>query len=270
MRDPRALARVLFEERVLFAGPPGAGKSTLVRALATAQGRPVLTADPGQPAFGPPGAVSRAVLGAGGWISVRSEGLGTLDAVRFRLPLVVAVARLAAASPGALLVDAPGVHTGPAAELLPALAEACGARTVLWLAPPGDRCPVLADLRAAGLRVVRLDSVAEATPGSHPARVRRRTDAWDRWLAGARLHRLPRAALTLAGLLDAAPGWFGRQAVVLDRAGRTLTLGEVAEARPDAFLVRAPAFAVEAAAGLLVRDAGRDADGLLSTLAPPR
>ncbi|QTF92603.1 ATP-binding protein, partial [Halomonas sp. BM-2019] len=116
------LAALLHRHRrVLLAGAPGSGKSTLARVLAAhlAEGGRecrCLSADPGLPGVGPPGAVCLgrwADEGGGGWRLEALAALASLNAARFRLPLVEAARRLARqAGEGVLLVDAPGVIRG--------------------------------------------------------------------------------------------------------------------------------------------------------------
>ena len=131
--QPPLLARKLFERgrRVLLLGAPGVGKSTLAGKLGAelfrrGQSCACISADPGSPLFGVPGSVSLGAWERGGWDVLSCEALCTLDAGRFRLPLVDAVRRLATrAPPGPLLIDAPGAVRGVAgAELLLALVEA--------------------------------------------------------------------------------------------------------------------------------------------------
>ena len=108
---PNIVTAVLAQDRrVLLFGAPGVGKSTLVSMLAAElaqQGRSCwcLGADPGSPLLGLPGAVS---LGhwAGEWQVTAASALCTLDAGRFRLPLVTAVHQLMQQPPqGTLLID---------------------------------------------------------------------------------------------------------------------------------------------------------------------
>jgi ribonuclease Z len=113
------------DRRVLVFGEPGTGKSTLAAALAQALGNTgracsCIGADCGSPAFGVPGAVSLGAWRGEAWKVIEFEALCSLDAARFRLPLVSAVRRLASRAPkGTLLADAPGVVRGVAgSELL--------------------------------------------------------------------------------------------------------------------------------------------------------
>ena len=93
--DAAALVAAVLahDRRVLLVGAPGTGKSTLVNALAAVladSGRTIrcLGADPGSPLFGVPGAVCLGRYARGSWAMEGLEALCTLDAGRFRLPLV--------------------------------------------------------------------------------------------------------------------------------------------------------------------------------------
>ena len=81
--------------RVLVVGAIGSGKSTLVRESCDAVADVVvLSADPGSPELGPPAAVSVGRRVHGAWAIDDVEPLGTLDALRFRVPLMLAVRRI--------------------------------------------------------------------------------------------------------------------------------------------------------------------------------
>ncbi len=81
------------DRRVLLFGQPGIGKTTLTAGLAAQLsdlGRSVwcLSADPGSAVFGAPGAVCLAHWQKAGWSLEGLQALCSLDAARFRLPLV--------------------------------------------------------------------------------------------------------------------------------------------------------------------------------------
>ena len=109
----------------------GIGKSTLATQLAVALAQQqqscwCLNADPGTPAFGVPGTVSLAKWEINHWQVSAHAALCTLDAGRFRLPLVSAVRSLVPQLPDDIvLIDTPGVVRGVAGtELLEALKDA--------------------------------------------------------------------------------------------------------------------------------------------------
>ncbi|HEX7038172.1 MAG TPA: MBL fold metallo-hydrolase [Pseudomonadales bacterium] len=271
--DPAAVAAALpTARRVLVLGPMGSGKSTLAAGLARfwAPDVMVLSADPGTPAFGVPGAVSLGRPWDGGWACVATEPLCTLDAARFRLPLTQAVARLAGrVTEARLLLDAPGLVRGVgAAELLQGFAAAADIDALVLL-DPDALAPLAGDLAALGRPIVRVrpDAAAHRPPRSE--RERYRTELWNAHLAQARSHRLVWSDLHLAGTpppIGAAPAWCGRQVALLRRA-EPVALGEVRGCDQDGLtldLVGAP----DGATTLLVRDAQRNDAGMLAT-APP-
>jgi ribonuclease BN (tRNA processing enzyme) len=261
---------------VLLLGQPGIGKSTLLRQLAKlllAEGRPcqAIGADPGSPAFGAPGAVVLAERRPSGWAPLALEPLCTLDAGRFRLPLVAAVARLARRARGdALLVDGPGVVRGAAGrELLPALVEATAADAVLVLARAGDALPLAGELAALTAAVFPVAAAPGAARPGRRARARRRTARWDGYLSTAVEQALPVGDLAILGTpppLGEPFSWAGRQVALL-RAGTLLALGEVLGLEAGRLRLLAPKAPLRADA-LLVRDAARGPDGLLGTAAP--
>lgn len=278
-REPQGLARTLFEAgpRVLLLGAPGVGKSTLAGELARAlyeQHEPCacVGADPGSPAFGAPGAIGLGVWNADGWRGIASEALCTLDAGRFRLPLIEAVRRLMARAPaGPLLIDAPGVTRGVAgSELVQALVNATGADSLLALVREGGAVPLAQELHALPARVFVSPAAPEAARPGKRARARARTRLWDHHLRGAQTHVLDLEALAILGTApprDLAASWVGRQIAVLDRRQNTHTLGEITSVETSTLTARLP-LAPPAEAVVLVRDAQRMPDGQLGSARP--
>jgi len=268
----RWLAR---ERRVLLLGPSGSGKTTLAAALASrlaSGGRRVacLAADPGAPAFGVPGALCLADWCAGAW-SIRSiEALCTLDAARFRLPLVFAAGHLVRETgAGTLLVDAPGVVRGVAgAELLEPLVQVAAIDLVLVLRRDGQLVPLVEELWGLDLEVVLVRTSEGARRPGQAARGRDRTRLWDQYLAGGVEQTLSLDGLTLIGTPPrrAPEAWQGKQVAFLDH-GRTRAMGEVVGLDGTTLRVRLPAGQTPTST-LLVRDAGRGGDGLLGTAKP--
>ena len=168
---PATVVEKLFagDRRVLLFGQPGIGKTTLAAGLAAqllADRRHVwgLGADPGSPVFGVPGAVCLGIWREQGWSLRRMAGLCSLDAARFRLPLVSAVRALAEeVSDGVLLLDAPGVCRGIAgAELLTSLVQAADIDLVLALLRR-DAPPLLADeMETLGVELACIEASEKA------------------------------------------------------------------------------------------------------------
>ena len=165
--------------RVLLFGAMGTGKSTLAAQLAATLSLHqrscwCLNTDPGSPAFGPPGCVSVARWTQDAWEVVDYAALCTLDAGRFRLPLVTAVRTLAKQLPGeTALIDLPGVVRGASGrELLPALFEATAADTVLAMVTAGKAPPLQDELHSLAADVYLVNAAPEAKqPKSVPGQV---------------------------------------------------------------------------------------------------
>ena len=263
------------QRRVLLLGPSGSGKTTLARSLAAelaVQGRPVqcLVADPGLPGIGVPGALCLADWTGGDW-SVRSmEALCSLDAARFRLPLISALRTLAReVGEGTLLLDTAGVVRGVAgAELLESLVSAVSIDLILVLHPPGQPQPLTGELDALGVEQawVRPSDLARR-PGP-AARARQRTRLWDLHLAGGEVHEVSLEALHLVGTPPrrAQDAWQGKQVAFL-AGGHTRAMGEVLGLDGTALRVRLPQGKAPTDT-LLIRDARRGSDGLLTTGTP--
>jgi ribonuclease BN (tRNA processing enzyme) len=245
----------------------GTGKSTLAAGIAQARAGRVLglSADPGSPAFGLPGAVSLGEWHQQGWRCIDMVPLCTLDAARFRLPLLQAVAQLAhRASEHMLIVDAPGVVRGvAAAEILHGLAELAGIDAVIVLnAEVLDH--LSSDLDTLGCPVFRVPADPAARRPAPGDRKTRRTQRWNAHLADAPAHELPLEALKVVGTPPpfAVPvAWHGRQVALLRRS-ETVAMGEILTLGPDTITIRIP---VEPASAdtLMVRDAQRNAAGAL-------
>jgi ribonuclease Z len=274
---PDLLAERLLrrDRRVLLLGAPGSGKSTLAAALGArihAEGRPVycLAADPGSPAFGAPGALSLVEWRGGTWSLRSAEALCTLDAARFRLPLVSAVRTLAGdADCGTLLVDAPGVVRGVAgAELLESIVQAASIDLLLVLIREDQPVPLAGELASLGLELALVKASEHAHRVGQRARNRERTRLWDQLLAGGAVQTLSLDHLTLVGTPPrrAPEAWQGKQVAFLD-GGRTRALGEVLGLEGTRLRVRLLP-GQRPTTTLLVRDAGRGGDGLLGTAKP--
>jgi ribonuclease BN (tRNA processing enzyme) len=262
--------------RVMLFGASGTGKSTLAAQLAdtlgaSAQDCQCISADPGSPAFGLPGMLALGRRCDKGWKSLAQEPLCTLDAGRFRLPLVAAVRRLVhQACAGVLLLDSPGVVRGVAGrELLQGLVEAARVDLVLVLRRPGGAPPLADELAALGVEFYSVQAVEAAQRPGKRARARARTARWDRYLADAIAQQIDLAKVRITGTpppTDEPDPWIGRQVALLH--GQELAaMGEVLALTAGLLTLRAPA-TVSGAATLLVRDAARSSAGWLESATP--
>ena len=274
---PAALVERFFpmQRRVLLFGQTGIGKTTLAAGLAKRLfelGRMAwcLSADPGSPAFGAPGAVCLGRWEQSGWSLRGLEAICSLDAARFRLPLVTAVNRLADTVVGdTLLLDAPGVIRGIAgAELLTSLAEFARIDLLLVVQRSPQPVKLQHELRSLGIELATIEAADQARLPSKRRRARLRTALWEQWLSETEMHSIPLHRLQLLGTppRQAPEAWRGKQVAFLER-GHTLTMGEVSRADEESIDVRLPV-GQRPSACLLVRDAWRDARGLMTTSKP--
>jgi len=265
--------RVLTEHRrILLLGESGIGKTTLLCELAryAVERSPVTCIDCelGLPAFGPPGAAACGRWDEDGWQLEAFEPLCSLDAARFRLPLVQAVAQLLRRRlPGTLFVNTPGLVRGmAAAELLTAVSEIMVPDAVVVLHRSDGPIPLVHELNSLDIPVFTAAAHRRKRAPDAATRARIRTRAWDRYLA--RGHAVQLALQGMRVLGAAPPGaltepWLGRQ-VALGCADRWIGFGEVTKSAADMLELRVVGEA-NGADRLLVRDAGRDANQQLRT-----
>lgn len=275
---PSSLAEQLLagSRKVLLFGETGIGKSTLTAELArqiAAKGLACLSisADPGLPGFGLPGTVSLGQWQETGWKILAFEALCTLDAGRFRLPLLSAVAKLIRqAPPEFMLIDSPGVTRSIAgSELLTGFIELLGVDTVLALNRPSKRLPLSDELLSLGVRVLTVPAHPEARSPGKKTRACHRTEQWRTYLADYQELTTTLADLQLIGSpppIDVPDAWPGRQCAFIE-AGRTVGLGEVVSLCDQKLQIRLSR-AGKISSTLLIRDARSGKNGLLTSAAP--
>jgi len=220
--------------------------------------------------FGAPGAVCLGIWVGRGW-SLRSvEALCSLDAARFRLPLVNSVRLLAdRISEATLILDAPGVVRGVAgAELLTSMVAAAAIDLLLLLQRPAQPLPLVHELESLGIEVVHIQAAEKASRPGKMTRSRQRTALWDSYLAASGEHTVTLQRLQTVGTppRNAREAWVGKQVAFLEQA-HTVAMGEVIDAEKGTLRVRLPVMQ-RTTDTLLVRDACRDASGLLVTSKP--
>lgn len=223
----------------------------------------VVTADLGLPFLGPPGAVTRLRRKAGEWANELIEPLCTLDAARFRLPLLLACRRAIEDSPGApVLMEIPRLTRGMgASELLTGFVETLDARTVLALGELGE---LRNELQALGTDILEIPE----EKGPPLDRARERTGLWDQFLETASDVTLPLEGLPLLGAPPprlASEAYPGRQIGLLGSRGEALGFGEILSLEEGILRARLRSWGSGEPRSLLLRDARRDAEGRLST-----
>lgn len=267
--------------RILMWGEMGTGKSTLTmawgRSLARRLGQAqILSLDPGTPPFGIPGAVCRGWWEGDAFQWGDCQALCTLDASRFRLPVILAARRLLSNALGeggepVVIIDPPGVARGVGgAELLIALTETLHVDGVVALYHNKGQLPFHAELASLPVEVEYIPAAPEAKRPSRGARDAHRTAFWDRLLS----HGVEKMVnLRHVHLLGTPPprhcpeAWVARQVGLLDEMGQTLQMGEVIRVSGEHLTVRVPLKTGKAPAAIVIRDAGRNAAGKIGTIA---
>jgi ribonuclease BN (tRNA processing enzyme) len=255
---------------VLVAGGERSARTALLNQMALELERldseaRVVTADLGLPFLGPPGAVSRLRWIRGDWTLERVEPLCTLDAARFRLPLLLACRRVIADGvPLPLLIEIPRLTRGmSASETVLGFIEMTRARMVLSL---GGLDGLREELAAFGVEVLEVPAEKASAAGD---RAGDRKRLWDRYLERASDITLPFSDLPLVGSPPpraALAAFAGRQVGLLGERGESLGFGEVLSAETNALRARVRSFAIDGEPrSLLIRDARRDHRGTLST-----
>lgn len=271
---PEALTELLLsrERRVLLFGPPGIGKSTLAGKMTvplSQAGRQIrcLAADPGRPSFGIPGAVNLGLWRQNKWEVVDRAAICSLDAARFRLPLIEAVGGLAEqVEDGILFIDAPGVVRGVAgAELLTSLVRAAGVDLVMVLIREGQAPRLNQELDTLAAEVAIVEASPSAGRPGKNTRNRKRTRLWDDYLTHANSVEISLSEVTTLGTppRQAPDAWLGKQVAFLE-GERTVGMGEVVDMTGETLQVLLPPGNRQTQV-VLVRDAVRDDSGLLVT-----
>lgn len=265
--------------RALLLGRDGAVKSILRDTLMTAlqargQLAVCLNCAPERPGFGTPGTLSLGQRDGDRWRVLAVSPLCSLDAGRFRLPLLTGVRQLLDRIPSllgtddyTLVLDTPGLTRGiAAAELLPALIDTAGIDVLLT--PQSEDLSVLGNIPASpALEFVPMRVPASPDGHSHAEHRQQLSRQWQGYLAQGQLWSAQLDGLAITGTPPVEPDdWQGRQ-VALYRGGHLLALGQARELS-NGILTATIAAPAEAADRLLVRDAAFR-NGQLQTVSRP-
>lgn len=255
--------------RVLLVGASGTGKSTLARAACERLepgSTTYICADPGRPAFGPPGALTRARFEDGGWRILQLEGISTMDCARFRAPLLGALARLSmrCERDTGCVIDAPGITRGLGAiELLAGMLPVLGCQHVFVIKREGEEQPgFVRALEATGCSITTVIAAEQAKRPSENARYRDRIQSWQEHLGeDCKELSLARGGIVCGGALPAEQAWEDRIVALRDKSGDTLSMARIKAATPLKFVLEVPA-SMDASSihSLVIRDLGFQGD----------
>ena len=278
-------ARLARCRRILFWGEMGAGKSTLALNLLPMLYQmtghcQLLELDPGSPPFGVPGTLCRSWWNSEGLNWGDLQALCTLNGARFRLPLLLAAARLSAIAEkadakGPILIDPPGVVRGVGgAELLSGLAESLHVDAVVALRRQGKGLPLAIELNTLNTLSESFISVTASPAAKRPNKTERskqRHRLWEYFLRESSEQVFDLDTLSILGTpppLEVPSAWMGRQTALLNGSGETLSIGEIIHLEENKLTVRMTPCVPGIPSILLIRDSGRDGAGRPATLTP--
>jgi ribonuclease BN (tRNA processing enzyme) len=260
--------------RILLMGEMDVGKSTLaLKLLSILTSRTdhchLLELDPGTPPFGIPGTVSLASEGVNGLIRQNYHALCTLDAARFRLPLILAARRLLSPADKKsdktpiVLIDSPGVVRGVGgAEMLMALSEVLDVDIIVALCRENAPIPLADEFAALQVPVLQLQASSEARAATRHDKLKHRLMLWEHFLSDSIEETFLLDRLSILGTpppREVPEAWKGRQAALLDAAAETVRMGEVLRLNNGVLSLRMVSKGKSTKpVSLLIRDAGRN------------
>lgn len=263
--------------RILLMGEMGVGKSTLaLKLLSLLSSRTnhcyLLELDPGTPPLGIPGTVSlsrKGENGDDGLILQDYHALCTLDAARFRLPLILAARRLLSLTEKKgdknpiVFIDSPGVVRGVGgAEMLMALADVLDVDIIVVLYRENMPVPLAEEFAALQVPVLCLPASPEARAFTRLDKLERRLKLWEQFLAESIEETFLLNQFNILGTpppQEVSEAWTGRQAALLDAAGGTVRMGEILGLEDGVLTLRMVSTGkTTKPISLLIRDAGRN------------